>query len=403
MADQSVQIIRQGEYEGLYGDPLQVTINPTYRCNYNCSYCGGAPTFSAFPHHQSYPVDYWKRIIDSLENLGKDSYEIELCGGEPTLYGQLEELAKYLDFRLGDRLSDVNLITNGSALESVYARLTDSLTRVRLSMLITYHHEFADFDRLVGLIKKISGRADIMFTLMYHPEARELIKNFFYRLIELRADYPFIPSVSMIRNPHNFGLLDQRYSPEDIEWAHEANMHIARQAHESSLTQMGPSKKIQSTYFRDVLRDGQRTLEQDHGNYIITELRQGRRNFKGLWCAQGARYLRFDPMGTVYGSFGGCGCNISQPGDNLNLVGFPYLFKCPVETCNCGCGVRLPKFRDRTEGEHYIRCAKDRTRLKAARLGRINLRENLDHLLAKHGRLAFWGLGCKSACKNDPL
>jgi sulfatase maturation enzyme AslB (radical SAM superfamily) len=86
----------------------------TGRCNFKCPYCRGVGGFDI-------PGGQAKRIVDMWADNGLQA--IRFSGGEPTLYGGLNELVEMARMRKVGRIA---LSTNGSANADKYMSLIDS-------------------------------------------------------------------------------------------------------------------------------------------------------------------------------------------------------------------------------------------------------------------------------------
>ena len=72
-------------------------------CNYSCLHC-----FAHFDSNRILTLEEWKKIIDNIASSNLCS-RINLAGGEPLLYPQLNEVIEYIH----NKNIDVSLITNG--------------------------------------------------------------------------------------------------------------------------------------------------------------------------------------------------------------------------------------------------------------------------------------------------
>lgn len=84
-------------------EQYKVNLHILEPCNYRCRHC-----FAHFDNHKVLPVNVWKHIVDNCA-AGIYTYEFNIAGGEPLLYKDLPELARYIrSFGYG-----CSLITNG--------------------------------------------------------------------------------------------------------------------------------------------------------------------------------------------------------------------------------------------------------------------------------------------------
>ena len=68
----------------------RIFVELTNKCNLNCKHCYGG--FAA-KNNKSIPLNLLKKVIDNASIAG--TYQLDLTGGEPTLYPELEELLEY--------------------------------------------------------------------------------------------------------------------------------------------------------------------------------------------------------------------------------------------------------------------------------------------------------------------
>lgn len=83
----------------------------TNSCNYHCEYC-----FGKFPNEADLPLDEAKKVVDNIARyIKKSGYvqgRINLAGGEPLLYKEIDGLIDYVS----SKGLEVSIITNASLL-----------------------------------------------------------------------------------------------------------------------------------------------------------------------------------------------------------------------------------------------------------------------------------------------
>ncbi len=87
---------------------LNIHINET--CNYKCKFC-----FSEFQSNKILPLSVWENYIDNILQ-DKTVTRINIAGGEPFLYPELQGLINYI-YKKG---VEVSIITNGSFLTEYF-------------------------------------------------------------------------------------------------------------------------------------------------------------------------------------------------------------------------------------------------------------------------------------------
>jgi MoaA/NifB/PqqE/SkfB family radical SAM enzyme len=121
--------------------PLHLQLNPTNRCNLNCSFC----SCSERDKSQELPLESLAEIIDGWILAGGEAVTIT-GGGEPLLYREINPLIIYLK----QNKIDIGLVTNGTLLAKQKKEILSKLTWCRISHTDerpfdeTYRRELAD-------------------------------------------------------------------------------------------------------------------------------------------------------------------------------------------------------------------------------------------------------------------
>jgi organic radical activating enzyme len=103
---------------------INLTIYLTLRCNLKCDYCANK-YYTSKTATSELTIEEWKRKIETFPYQIK---QVQLTGGEPTLYPEFKELVEYLLSRKIFVIVYTNL-TNDIAFED----------NIRLRFLSTYH------------------------------------------------------------------------------------------------------------------------------------------------------------------------------------------------------------------------------------------------------------------------
>jgi len=136
-------------------------------CNYKCWYCFPGsntgnwqwPDIDVVTDNLLWLIDYYKK------HLGKQKIQLNLLGGEPTLWPHLSDFVKRLKNRLGDNIS-IMITTNGSkSIEwwNCHGRNFDHV-------LISCHPKYAN----VGHVKEV---ADLLYTQNVHVDVSVLMDS----------------------------------------------------------------------------------------------------------------------------------------------------------------------------------------------------------------------------------
>ena len=104
--------------------PLHIQLNPTNRCNQNCSFCSCRQR----DKNKEIPLEKLLDIIEKMHRLGARAATIT-GGGEPTLYKNLNKTIEFLN----EKNIQIGLVTNGLDIDDVMGALT-KLTWCRFSL-----------------------------------------------------------------------------------------------------------------------------------------------------------------------------------------------------------------------------------------------------------------------------
>ena len=123
--------------------PIHVSIWPTIRCNFNCSYCCCRNSNRTDP---DLDFDSYSNAIDVLAKYGTKAIEFS-GGGEPLMWTDFPNAVHYA-FNKGLKVS---LITNGSYLLLTPLETLKKLSWLRVSVQSQKHAESIDWERLKGI------------------------------------------------------------------------------------------------------------------------------------------------------------------------------------------------------------------------------------------------------------
>ncbi|MBC7320013.1 radical SAM protein [bacterium] len=140
-------------------------------CNLRCKHCYQ----DRFDAKRDIPVDIWERVIEdivlSLKTEGYTGLDINITGGEPLISPLLLPIMGFLEEI--DFVREVNLITNGINLKTLYPRLRSykKLNYIKVSLegpnpeINDFIRGRGNFDRVMENIRDISERVILMYTL----------------------------------------------------------------------------------------------------------------------------------------------------------------------------------------------------------------------------------------------
>ncbi len=347
-----MKIYGQGTFQTLYEMPLEVNWALTDMCNYRCSYCFGQKPID--PDRFS-TWEQIERAVEAIAALNRPHYTVTLTGGEPTIHPYFFETLQLFHEKLEERLDFVTIISNGSRNKKLYEHIAEISGSLDLVMNISIHTDHARLPHIEELVRLLSDRTQLRFSLMYNPARREYAQEIFERLVELRRDYPFWLHAVTLREPPSFDRADSRYTAEDFRWIEEANSRFTAAARESARKKKW---KNHYDYYYKVAEDGEiRTLTQYN---IDANLINGLHCFTGMECVFGLSVLNIKYDGRCYGAV----CQAEQPSANV-FAGNPLLeeswihaVKCPYQNCGCSTNHKIPKFADEDEARHFVECCR---------------------------------------------
>lgn len=188
-------------------------------CNYKCWYCfpGSNEGNFRWPELKLVTENIIHLIRYYQENAGKNRFQFDILGGEPTLWPKLGEFVKILKTELGDCIS-IGITTNGSrslnwwynnikyfdkVLISVHPNDADPYHILKVSDLIYEHNKIVDvtvlmdpekWDRcrqMIDIFKKSKRRwsiqtSQVMHELVnYNDNQKKYLKNYMKRIPNL--------------------------------------------------------------------------------------------------------------------------------------------------------------------------------------------------------------------------
>jgi len=148
-------------------------------CNYRCQYCFKGsnegtyrwPNLELVTSNLLYLIEYYRK------NLGKTQMQLNLLGGEPTLWPELSLFVERLKDKLGNKIS-IMITTNGSRSEKWWERNGYLFDHV----LISCHPEFVNTAHIINVAdllyeKKVHVDTSVLMDVMYWDRAVNIIKE----------------------------------------------------------------------------------------------------------------------------------------------------------------------------------------------------------------------------------
>ncbi len=162
-----------GEESKYLTAPVEVHLDLTKKCNFNCSYCYSSSKIDG----EELPFELGKKIIDKLRDIG--AFRIAFGGGEPLTYQYIFELAEY-----ADNLEVLpSLTTNGSLINDENINRFKVFQRVNISLDINSENlgRDGDINSLLPKFKKLNkigvrSGANFVVTKLNYENLSEFVK-----------------------------------------------------------------------------------------------------------------------------------------------------------------------------------------------------------------------------------
>ena len=311
---------------------LRINYDLGNTCNYKCWYC--------FPDANTGTV-YWpdvdvvkknvvKLINYYLDNNIVDEVQISLVGGEPTLWKELGEFARYVKENATCKLY---LITNGSRTIRWWKEYADYFDSINISI----HHEQVNLDHIEDLAKVLYKKNLCFFTdvLMDHKEWNKC-QSIVNRLCSSGTKFMVLAKPIHI-NGETFYSDEQRLYLQT---------HLKRKPALKTILKYWKTfnsiAKIEATF------DNGEVVKTTNEHYFIVNMLH---NFQGWQCNLGINFLFIDRLGNLSGT-----CKQRLYGldgyYNINDIEFAEKFNpkikpvvCEQRLCLCSAETALTKKR----------------------------------------------------------
>ena len=307
-------------------DTLYLQYQFTNTCNYKCWYCWPE---SHSATHRWPDLDLIKTnlgsLIDHYRSNGKKKIVINLTGGEPTLWPDLNKFVKYFYEKYDCKFS---LITNGSRTLSWWNQYAEYFDRITISV----HHQSCDLDHLTRV-------ADCVYKKSVIVEAQVLMDPYEWdKCIDLVN--------GLKKSKHKWSVAVKEILVNDtLIYNDEQKKYLSR------------SVKRKPGFFYHLLNnklDNKKfTVTHDTGYFETidynTIIVNNWNHFKGWECNLGVDSIFIDYTGKISGTCGEClyGVDFYY---NLHDIDFPNKFYpsitsvlCTKEGCYCISEVNLKK------------------------------------------------------------
>ena len=308
---------------------IQVDIDLSNHCNYDCSYCG--PWFNGGTTEW---CDY-KKLVSFLESVLLQNPEtiifLQLKGGEPT---QWPDLNKFLEVISTYDNIYVGIITNLSRTKRFWQEINYSrVTRVMAS----FHAAQADTTQFLENAKVLWDHSDsiaISLLLLMDKPYFEKISDLKNRLENLEHPYD---KLTRVTSPVRVLLPNDtvtQYSNEEEKIINslQGNFEVPQPKNHASQDWL--------TTIKDVNEHSLENSPPDDEN-LENKLQEEQLDYRGWKCYAGIRKLMIDSNGDIYGAQ----CKIMKLG-NLNST---WEFNtepvtCSIRYCCCLSDIQIPKY-----------------------------------------------------------
>lgn len=178
-------------YRKLFSNRLHVVFWPTFRCNYECSYCTVRTKFAftgIFPKQSEKRVDEWLLALEKLPPA-----MIYISGGEPFLYEELPELVN----RLPKKHQLLGIVSNISLPARVYRKIERPF-----HLNASFHREFVDEESFIARVKELQEFLHVHVNIVATP-----------------ANLPMISSIDKLMQTHRISLHVDPYVDREFSYS----------------------------------------------------------------------------------------------------------------------------------------------------------------------------------------
>lgn len=153
-------------YRKVFANRLHIYWNPTFRCNYKCSYC---PVVTKFAYSTVVGKSGERAGADWLEAFDRlPPAAIYIAGGEPFVYAELP----FVINNLPKKDSLVGIVTNLSQPASVYRKIERSV-----HLNASFHREHTNQDDFIVKVRELKDQFDIHVNIVATPENLPLLER----------------------------------------------------------------------------------------------------------------------------------------------------------------------------------------------------------------------------------
>ena len=252
-------------------------------CNYKCWYCGPYANGGDTRWHNNYNelVKNFRHLLDFYVRNGRNKFEVNLLGGEPTLWPDVAKFARELKTNYNVKIT---VSSNASRTLRWWEKNVTAFDKV----LFSYHHkEVTDINQYIDVLdlvysKGIPINALVLIDPTAYEECVEAIE-----IMKQRSKHPWFISAMEVHPPQYTG--NQRDIFKDHTKRRPPIWRVFKDEHENIL-----KGKTKVTY-----NDGSK--EKVNRNFFsVNDLNE----FEGWMCNIGIENINIQKDGTITGTCG---------------------------------------------------------------------------------------------------
>lgn len=294
---------------------VKISYSPTDVCNYKCRYCfpGSNAGLYRWPQNYKQLVENFSHLFDFYKSNGKDRIELQILGGEPTLWPDLANFIKELKSR-HDFVATVQ--TNGSRTLRWWQEQAGSFDRVNL----TAHYKEIDLPHFTLV-------ADTLYAIGVYVDVSVCMDPLAWDQCMSMIDY------FKQHSKHRWYIGTQK-----IEEANGENLYTDEQLEFLSSS----VKRYPNIFYAFAMRknfninrskvtfDNGKTQTVKHNQVQINKWN----NFYNWSCNVGVDMLYINPIGELSGS---CGSSVYGISDKFNIYDSKFItdFKPELKPTRC--------------------------------------------------------------------
>jgi organic radical activating enzyme len=283
-------------------------------CQYKCSYC--YPNLYA-GKNQFHPLDV---ILKTYKKFVNPTL-IMFSGGEPSLHPNFEQIIKEAPSNI-----KIGVITNLAKPIQFWEKVSKHIS----VPILTYHIEYAKFDRFVDSARVVFELCDkdhslanfIRINLPMYPSKWNECKEIYFKLLD--QGLPVLPKPLIELGPDVqkcIQIINPLYTDDQLAWINECNLK-----HDN--------KPI------NLYDEHNKLLYSTNSNELLS---LGNTNFKGWTCYAGTESIRIQLGGDVITTICKQGKIIGNIFDDFTFCEKPVI--CNQNFCWGGCDIPRSKYR----------------------------------------------------------